>query len=114
MGYTSVRKCIHIEIRTKFNLIHEKEWTGDTVSNICKRYCVSRKTYYKWKFPSDVAKTQVKKGIFSCDILLKPKLPGIDPIVVHAIDKNNVFDVDAIITVGIRDTAYIQGGRFPQ
>ena len=49
MRYTSVRKCIHIEIRTKFNLIHEKEWTGDTVSNICKRYCVSRKTYYKWK-----------------------------------------------------------------
>ena len=26
MGYTSVRKCIHIEIRTRFNLIHEKEW----------------------------------------------------------------------------------------
>ena len=48
MGYTPVRKCIHIEIRTRFNLIHEKEWTGDTISNICKRYGVSRKTYYKW------------------------------------------------------------------
>ena len=49
MGYTSaVRKCIHIEIRTRFNLIHEKEWTGDTISIICKRYGVSRKTYYKW------------------------------------------------------------------
>jgi transposase len=49
MGYTSaVRKCIHIEIKTRFNLIHEKEWTGDTVSNICKRYGTSRKTYYKW------------------------------------------------------------------
>ena len=49
MGYTSaVRKCIHIEIRKKFNLIHEKEWTGHTVSNICKRYGTSRKTYYKW------------------------------------------------------------------
>jgi transposase InsO family protein len=49
MGYTSaVRKCIHIEIRRKFNLIHEKEWTGDTISSICKRYGVSRKTYYKW------------------------------------------------------------------
>lgn len=48
MGYTSVRKCIHIEIRTRFNLIHEKEWIGDTISNICKRYGVSRKTYYKW------------------------------------------------------------------
>ena len=49
MSYTSVRKCILIEIRTKFNLIHQKEWTGDTVSNICNRYDVSRKTYYKWK-----------------------------------------------------------------
>lgn len=48
MGYTSVRKCIHIEIRKRFNLIHEKEWTGDTVCSICKRYGVSRKTYYKW------------------------------------------------------------------
>ena len=40
MDYTSaVRKCIHIESITKFNLIHEKEWIGgDTVSNICKRY----------------------------------------------------------------------------
>lgn len=49
MGYMSVRKCIQIEIRTRFNRIHEKEWTGHTVSIICKRYGVSRKTYYKWK-----------------------------------------------------------------
>ena len=49
MGYTSVRKCIHIEIRNRFNLIHEKEWTGETVSIICKRYSISRKSYYKWK-----------------------------------------------------------------
>src|ERR687892_936267 len=48
MGYTSVRKCIQIEISSKFNLIHEKEWTGDTVCNICKSYGTSRKTYYKW------------------------------------------------------------------
>ena len=49
MGYTSaVRKCIHIEIKTRFNLIHEKGMTGDTICNICKRYGVSRKTYYKW------------------------------------------------------------------
>ena len=48
MGYTSVKKCIHIEIISKFNLIHEKEWTGGTISNICKKYSVSRKTYYKW------------------------------------------------------------------
>jgi|KBSMisStaDraftv2_1062788.scaffolds.fasta_scaffold9037894_1 hypothetical protein len=31
MGYTSaVRKCIHIEIITKFKLIREREWTDDT------------------------------------------------------------------------------------
>src|SRR5919106_1042427 len=49
MGYTSVRKCIQIEIERRYNLIHEKEWTGETVSIICKRYGRSRKTYYKWK-----------------------------------------------------------------
>ena len=27
MGYTPVRKFIHIENRNRFNLIHEKEWT---------------------------------------------------------------------------------------
>jgi transposase len=48
MGYTYVRKCIHIEIKTKFNLIQEKEWIGNTISNICRRYGVSRKTYYEW------------------------------------------------------------------
>jgi transposase len=35
--------------RNQNKLIREKEWTGDTVSNVCKRYGVSRKTYYKWK-----------------------------------------------------------------
>jgi len=50
MGYTSaVRKYIQIEIDRRYNLIHEKEWTGETVSIICKRYGTSRKTYYKWK-----------------------------------------------------------------
>lgn len=48
MGYTSVRKCIHIEIETRYNLIREKAWTGEPVSIICKRYGISRKTYYKW------------------------------------------------------------------
>jgi transposase-like protein len=38
-----------IEIERKFNLIHEHEWTGNTVTDICKKYSVSRKTYYKWK-----------------------------------------------------------------
>jgi transposase len=49
MGYTSVRNCIQIEIERKYNLIHEKEWTGETVSIICKGYSVSRKSYCKWK-----------------------------------------------------------------
>ena len=38
-----------IEIERKFNLIHEHEWTCNTVTGICKKYDVSRKTYYKWK-----------------------------------------------------------------
>jgi transposase InsO family protein len=49
MGYTSVGKCIHIEINRRFNLIHEKECTGEPVSIICERYGTSRKSYYKWK-----------------------------------------------------------------
>ncbi len=40
---------ISIEIRTKFNLIHEHEWTGNSISDICNKYEISRKTYYKWK-----------------------------------------------------------------
>lgn len=28
-------------------LIHQKEWTGEPVSIICKRYGTSRKSYYK-------------------------------------------------------------------
>jgi transposase len=37
------------EIETRFNLIHEHERTGDSITDICGKYCVSRKTYYKWK-----------------------------------------------------------------
>ncbi len=40
---------ISIEIRTKFNLIHEHEWTGNSISDICNKYEISRKTYYRWK-----------------------------------------------------------------
>jgi transposase len=47
MSY-QVSETSHIEIITKFNLIHEKEWIGDTISSTCKGYGVSRKTYYKW------------------------------------------------------------------
>ncbi|HET7344586.1 MAG TPA: helix-turn-helix domain-containing protein [Nitrososphaeraceae archaeon] len=50
MGNTSARKWISIEIRTKFNLIHEHEWTGNSISDICRKYEISRKTYYyKWR-----------------------------------------------------------------
>jgi transposase len=49
MGYTSVRKYVQIETERRSNLIHEKEWSYHTVSIICSRYVVSRKTYYKWK-----------------------------------------------------------------
>jgi transposase len=29
--------------------MRKKEWTGETVTNICARYQVSSKSYYKWK-----------------------------------------------------------------
>ena len=49
MGYTSaVRKCIHIEIRTRFNLIHEKEWTGGTVLLFVKDMVYPGRRTYKW------------------------------------------------------------------
>jgi len=38
-----------MKIERKFNLVHEHEWTGNTVTGICKKHGVSRKTYYKWK-----------------------------------------------------------------
>ncbi|HXP49904.1 MAG TPA: IS481 family transposase [Bacteroidia bacterium] len=44
-----MRKCIQIEIDKRYNLIHQKEWTDEPVSIICKRYGTSRKSYYKWK-----------------------------------------------------------------
>lgn len=37
------------EIETRFNLIHEHERTAESVINICRKYGISRKTYYKWK-----------------------------------------------------------------
>ncbi|MEM3085445.1 MAG: helix-turn-helix domain-containing protein [Nitrososphaerales archaeon] len=38
-----------IETWTRFKLIHEPEWTGMSVSDICRKYGVSRKTFYKWR-----------------------------------------------------------------
>jgi len=37
------------EIETRFNLIHEHERTGESITDICRKYGVSRKSYYKWK-----------------------------------------------------------------
>jgi hypothetical protein len=35
-----------IELQTKYNLIHEKEWIGeDTVTDICMLYQMSRKIF---------------------------------------------------------------------
>jgi hypothetical protein len=42
MGYTSVRKCIQIGIERR-NLIHEREWTDETLAIICKRYGTSKR-----------------------------------------------------------------------
>lgn len=63
---------------------------------------------------ANISNTQMKKGMLSCDIVLKPRFPGNDTIVIHAVNKQKVYDINAIITTGIRDAAYIQGGRFPQ
>jgi len=36
-----------IELQTKYNLIHEKEWIGgDTVTDICMLYQMSRKIFH--------------------------------------------------------------------
>lgn len=56
----------------------------------------------------------MKKGMLSCDIVLKPRFPGNDTIVIHAVNKQTGYDINALITTGIRDAAYIQGGGFPQ
>jgi transposase InsO family protein len=37
------------EIETRFNLIHEHERTGVSITEICSKHSVSRRTYYKWK-----------------------------------------------------------------
>lgn len=38
-----------IETWTRFKLIHEPEWTGMSVSDVCRKYGISRKAFYKWK-----------------------------------------------------------------
>jgi hypothetical protein len=62
----------------------------------------------------DILNTKVNKGILSCDIELKPKFPGNDIIVIQAVNKQKLYDINAFITTGIRDAAYVQGGRIPQ
>lgn len=63
---------------------------------------------------ADIINTKVKKGILSCDIELKPRFPGNDTIVIQAVNKQKAYDINALITTGIREAAYVVGGRFPQ
>lgn len=37
------------DIESRFNLIHESNCTGHSVTGICSKYGISRNTYYKWK-----------------------------------------------------------------
>jgi len=46
---TSAKEVLAIETWTRFKLIHEPGWTGMSVSDLCKKYGVSRETFYKWK-----------------------------------------------------------------
>ena len=56
----------------------------------------------------------MKKGILSCDIELKPKFPGNDTVVIQAV-KQKAYDINSLITSGIREAiAYMGGSRFPQ
>jgi PH (Pleckstrin Homology) domain-containing protein len=62
----------------------------------------------------DILNTIVKKGILSADIELKPRFPGNDTIVIQAINKQKVYEINALIATGIKQAAYVVGGRFPQ
>lgn len=62
----------------------------------------------------DILNTVVKKGILSADIELKPRFPGNDTIVIQAVSKQKVYEINALITTGIKQAAYVIGGRFPQ
>jgi Bacterial PH domain len=62
----------------------------------------------------DILNTVVKKGILSADIELKPRFPRNDMIVIQAVSKQKVYEINALITTGIKQAAYVVGGRFPQ
>src|SRR5690242_21112203 len=62
----------------------------------------------------DILNTIVKKGILSADIELKSRFPGNDTIVIQAVSKQKVYEINALITTGIKQAAYVIGGRFPQ
>lgn len=63
---------------------------------------------------SDILNTVVKKGILSADIELKTRFPGNDIIVIQAVSKQKVYEINSLITTGIKQSAYVVGGRFPQ
>jgi PH (Pleckstrin Homology) domain-containing protein len=62
----------------------------------------------------DILNTIVKKGMLSADIELKSRFPGNDTIVIQAVSKQKVYEINALITTGIKQAAYVIGGRFPQ
>jgi hypothetical protein len=62
----------------------------------------------------DILNTVVKKGILSADIELKTRFPGNDVIVIQAVNKQKVYEINALITTGIKQAAYVVGGRFLQ
>jgi len=49
MADTSAKEVLLIETWTRFKLIHEHEWTGMSVIDVCRKYGVSRETFYKWR-----------------------------------------------------------------
>ena len=62
----------------------------------------------------DILNTIVKKGVLSADIELKTRFPGNDIIVIQAVSKQKVYEINSLITTGIKQAAHVVGGRFSQ
>lgn len=55
---------------------------------------------------ADIANTEIKKGIFKCDLLLKPRFEGIDHVKITGIKQDEAFSMNSMINNWIRE----QGG----
>jgi hypothetical protein len=62
----------------------------------------------------DILNTIVTKGMLSADIELKPRFPGNDTIVIQAVSKQKVYEINALITTGVKQATYVVVGRFPR